>query len=163
MITAPDLFVGILTSAALSASGEEVQSAVVDDMLERLNRDGDLDSQIARSRATRKEAGDFGMEIASALLIPVLIEAAKGLWAAYVKKLGEKAGGQLAELTYNQAAKLVNWLWTGEERDRTEVDFDGLLRAAASRHGLCPEQVEVLVLAVRSPEMRAALEVQTKV
>lgn len=163
MATAPDLFAGILTSAVLSASGEEVQSAVVDDMVERLNRDGDLDSQIAWSRAARKEAGDFGMEIASALLIPVLIEAAKGLWAEYVKKLGEKAGGQLAELTYKQAAKLVHWLWTGEERDRAEVDFDGLLRAAASRHGLSPEQVEALVIAVRSPEMRAALEAQTKV
>lgn len=163
MTTAPDLFIGILTSAALSASGEEVQAAVVDDMLERLDSDGDLDGQIARSRTTSKEAGDFGMEIASALLIPVLIEAAKGLWAAYVKKLGEKAGGQLAELTYKQAAKLANWLFTGEERDKAEADFDGLLRAAAGRHGLSPEQVEVLVSAVRSPEMRAALETQTKV
>lgn len=162
MATAIDLFAGALTAAVLSASGEDVQSAVVDDMVERLDRDGDLDTQIARYRVTRKEAGDFGMEIVGALLVPVLIDAAKGLWAAYVKKLSEQAGGQLADLTYKQAAKLLNWLWTGDVRDRVDTDFEGLLKVAASQRGLTPEQIETLVVAVRSPKMREILEAHTK-
>ncbi|WMY75606.1 hypothetical protein RHD99_06570 [Buttiauxella selenatireducens] len=163
MATTHDLFVGILASATLSASGETVQSDVVEDMLNRLDSDGDLDSQIERSLLTKKKkAGDFGMEIVGSLLIPVLIEASKGLWAAYLKKISEKAGAQLAELTYAQVAKLVNWLWTGEERSQAEIDFDRLLRVAGSRHGLSPEQVEALVIAVRSPEMKAAIDAQVE-
>ncbi len=162
MPSTQDLFAGILTSALLTASGEEVQSAVVDDMVEVLDRDGDLDSQIARSMEFRKEPGDFGMEIASALLVPVVIEAAKGLWAAYLKKLGEKAGGQLADLTFKQVSKLLQWLWTGEDYAQTQAAFNDCLRVAASQQGLSSEKVEALVAAVSSPELKAALEAKAK-
>ncbi|HEU6454774.1 MAG TPA: hypothetical protein VN201_04870 [Roseateles sp.] len=162
MAHTPDMFAGILTSAVLCAGGEDVQSAVVDDMVDGLERDGDLDSQIARSRKHRKEAGDFGMEIASALLVPVLIEAGKGLWAAYLKKLGEKAGGQLVDLTYQQVSKLVQWLFTGEERDQAQAAFNERLRAAAAQQGLSSEQVDALVAAVSSPALTAALDAKAK-
>lgn len=162
MATAPDLFAGIIASAALSVSGEEVQAAVVDDMMERIDRDGDLDSQIARSKRERRAAGDFGMELAGAILVPVLIEAAKGLWAAYLKKLGEKAGSKLADLTYEHTAKLLNWLWAGDEQQQVEADFEKLLRKAGDSQGLPMRQVDALVAAVRSPEMKAALQAQPK-
>ena len=162
MATAPDFFAGILTSAVLSASGEEVQAAVVDDMMERIDRDGDLDSQIARSKQQRRGAGDFGMELAGAILVPVLIEAAKGLWAAYLKKLGEKAGGKLADLTYEHAAKLLHWLWLGEEQAQVQADFEKLLRKAGDSQGMSSQQVDALVAAVRSPEMKVALQAPAK-
>lgn len=162
MATASDLFAGILASAALSASGEEVQAAVVDDMVTSLDRDGDLASQIARSTPPSKGAGDFGMELAGAILVPVLVEAAKGLWAAYLKKLGERAGGKLADLTYERAARLVQWLWSGDEKKQVEADFEQLLRKAADAQGLPSQQVDALVVAIRSPEMKSALEAQIK-
>lgn len=162
MATAPDFFAGILTSAALSASGEEVQAVVVDDMMERIDRDGDLESQIARSKQQRRAAGDFGMELAGAILIPVLIEAAKGLWAAYLKKLGEKAGGKLADLTYEHVAKLLHWLWAGDEQPLVEADFEMLLRKSGDSQGLSAPQVDALVAAMRSPEMKVALQAQAK-
>lgn len=162
MATAPDLFAGILTSAVLSVSGEEVQAAVVDDMMERINRDGDLDIQIARSKQQRRAAGDFGMELAGAILVPVLIEAAKGLWAAYLKKLSEKAGSKLADLTYEHAAKLLNWLWAEDEQPQVKADFERLLRKVGDSQRLSMQQVDALIAAVRSPEMTAALQAQAK-
>lgn len=162
MTAAPDLFAGILASAALSASGEEVQAAVVDDMVSNLAHDGDLASQIARATPPRKGAGDFGMELAGAILVPVLVEAAKELWAAYLEKLGEKAGGKLADLTYEHAAKLVQWLWSGDEKRQVEDDFEQLLRVAADAQGLSSQQVDALVMAVRSPGMKDALDTQSK-
>jgi hypothetical protein len=162
MNSASDAFAGILASAVLDASGEEVQAAVVDDMVERLDREGDLESQLAQAREVRKEAGDFGAEIAGAVIVPVLIEAAKALWAAYAKKLGEKVGGELADLTYKEVAKIVSWLWSGATRGQAELDFDALIRVSAGKHGLSSEQVEVLIAASRSPEMLKAIEARAQ-
>jgi hypothetical protein len=163
MITASDLFVGILTSATLSASGEEVQAAMVDDMVEQLAHDVDLCRQLERAQTRRRQAGDFGMEIAGAILVPVLMEAAKGLWAAYLKKLGEKAGGQLADLTFKQVAKLIHHLWAGEEQGHIQADFVELVKLAAGKQGMASEQIEALLVAIRSAEMQTALEAQAKV
>jgi hypothetical protein len=156
VVKVSDLFAGALTSAVLNARGDDVQAAVIDDMVDRLDTEGDLDKQLERAGSTRSQAGDFGMEIAGAIVIPVLVEAAKALWAAYVKKLSEKAADDLANLSYKQVVKLAHWLWSTESE--VSVAFEPLLRAAAAKRGLLPIQIEALLAAVHSPEMLAALE-----
>lgn len=158
MIKTSDSFAGVLTSVVLSVSGDDVQAAVIDDMVERLGTDGDLDRQLERANATGSRSGDFGMEIVGAIVVPVLVEAAKGLWAAYVKKLNEKVAGGLADLSYKQVVKLARWLWSSESGEQASAEFESLLRASATKRGLPPAQIEALIVAARSPEILAALE-----
>ncbi|WP_457325707.1 hypothetical protein, partial [Roseateles sp. P5_E11] len=68
----------------------------------------------------------------------------------------------LADTTYEHAAKLLNWLWSGDEQPQVKADFEKLLRKAGDTQGLSMQQVDALIAAMRSPEMNAALKAQAK-
>lgn len=124
MVYMLDMFVGILIFVVFCVGGEDVQLVVVDDMVDGLECDGDLDSQIVCLCKYCKEVGDFGMEIVSVLFVLVFIEVGKGLWVVYLKKFGEKVGGQFVDLIYQQVFKFVQWLFIGEECDQVQVVFN---------------------------------------
>lgn len=153
-----DEFAAVVTKAILQAGGDEIQVAVLDDIVEGSKVSGSLDASIAAVKTAKRRPGDFGMEIVGALLIPVLIEAAKQFWAAYVKKLAEKTGGDLAELTVTQAKDVARRIWTGEEAFVSVSDFETLVRSAAKREGLSAEQTDKLVRDLRNPSVANAFE-----
>ena len=91
------------------------------------------------------------------MLLPVLIEAGKELWSTYVKKLTDKAGDELATMTVNAVKMLGHRIWSGEEKAVSVTDYERLLRAAAAKQGLSPDQTEQLIAGLRDPELVHAL------
>ena len=83
----------------LRTSGDEIQSLLVRDLQDQVERGEPIADGIAALSQSERQAGDFGMEIAGTLLAPVLVQLLKDFWAGYLKKLGEGAGGALADAT----------------------------------------------------------------
>lgn len=107
-------------------------------------------------RHFERSGGDFGAEIIGPLLIPVLIEAGKQLWAAYLKDLTGKAASGLADLTANSVKGYLKRHWS-RDGDHVAAEYERLLRAAAATHGLSQEQIDELVAAVRGSGMARAI------
>ena len=103
-----------------------------------------------------RKGGDFGAEIIGPLVIPILIEAGKQLWAAYLKKLTEKAGNNLADLTVDGVKTIVRRQWAGPDGSAAE-DYEKLLREAASKQGLAQAQTDQLIAAVRGSQKRGEI------
>ncbi len=153
-----DEFAAWIAGAVLRSGGEDIQAEVLDDLVEKTGPAGSLETEIEAARKASKRPGDFGAEFIGAMLLPVLIEAGKELWAAYLKKLTEKAGEELAALTVDGVKMLAHRIWSGEEEAVTAADYEKLLRAAAAKQGLSPDQTDQLVARLRDPELARALK-----
>jgi hypothetical protein len=147
-MTAEEQFSIILTRQVLTDAGEDIQLAVLDEMVADEQKIS-LDKQLEQAKSHSKQAGDFGMEILGPMLISALIEAGKALWKAYLKKLEEKAAGKLADLTVDQAQNLVNAIWHKADAPVTKSDYETALRSVAEKDGLTEDQTEHLLAAIR--------------
>lgn len=137
-------------AGATLRSGEDEIGALTLDSLEQ-NSTETLDDELAKMGKFDRKGGDFGAEIIGPLVIPILIEAGKQLWAAYLKKLTEKAAAGLADATADTVKKLLKSEWTSN--DRTVSEYEILLRAEAAKQGLPEAQTEKLAEALRRPRM----------
>ena len=88
-----------LAGAWLRASGDEIQSLVVEDIQEQAQQGTTVMIALKSLAESKRQPGDFGMEIAGTLLAPVLIEFLKAFWASYLKRLAETAGKAVADAT----------------------------------------------------------------
>lgn len=153
-----DEFAAWIAGAVLRRSGEDIQAEVLDDLVQKTGPADSLETHIEAARTASKRAGDFGAEFIGAMLLPVLIEAGKELWAAYLKKLTENAGEQLAAMTVDGVKTLAHRIWSGEEKAVTAADYEKLVRVAAAKEGLSSEQTDILVAGLRDPELARALK-----
>jgi hypothetical protein len=152
-----DEFAAWIAGAVLRKSGEDIQAEVLDDLIQKTEASESLDTQMQTALATSHRPGDFGAEFVGAMVLPVLIEAGRGLWTAYTKTLTENAGEHLATITADSIKRLAHRIFSGEEKAVSREDYERFVRAAASRRGLSSEQTEVLVAALRDPELARAL------
>jgi len=160
MLQDGEQFAAALTDLVLRADDEDIQAEVLGDLMQRAERSGSLDVEIARSREVGRRSGDFGMEIVGPLLIPILIEAGKHLWAAYVKELGDKAASGAATATVDGARALVRRMWRGDEVPVGPAQFEAAVRAAAAKEGLPANETDALVARLRAERVVAALRQQ---
>lgn len=93
------------------------------------------------------------MEIVGALLVPILVEAGRQLWTAYVKRLAERAGGDLADLSLSAMKGLAARIWSGQEPSAKLAELEALVRDAARKEGLTPADVETLVAKLHDPKV----------
>lgn len=145
-----------IAGATLRAGQHEIDALALDDLARQAQNSGDLDRQLAEMRRFDRKGGDFGAEIVGAILIPILIEAGKQLWAAYVKKLADKAAGALADATSDGVAELVKRHWHGSTDDAAQ-EFASIIRDVGARHKLPQAQVDELIAALQSPAMAKEL------
>lgn len=152
-----------LAEATLISGGQEVSAFVVSDIKDQVAAGGTLDTALQNIQAFDRKPGDFGAEIIGALIVPVVIEAAKQLWASYLKELtqqvnemAQQGGKQLASMTIDSAKALVRRVWTDEPEISTR--YATLVRAEAERQGLPSEQIELLVNAITSPALAERLK-----
>lgn len=144
-----DEFAGWMAAATLRTADEEIQAIFLDDVLEQAREGQGLDRALADASKSERRPGDFGMEIAGSLLVPVLIEAGRQFWAIYIKKLAEKGADKLSEATIASLKRMVKKAWSGED---TEVrdDLARLIRVAGEKQGLQAEAIEKLVSAIQA-------------
>lgn len=152
-----DEFAGWIAGATLRSADEEVQAVFLDDVLDQARERQDLDSVLAGTLESERQPGDFGMEIAGALLVPVLIEAGRQLWAIYIRKLAEKSADKLSDVTITGLKRMVKSTWSGEDKDVRD-DFANLIRVAGEKHGLEPDVIEKLVSAIQAESFANELQ-----
>jgi|GEM_PF-5546390 hypothetical protein len=153
---AEEQFALALTHAVLTVAEEDVQLAVLEEMVAEAPTKA-LDLQLSEARIAGKQAGDFGMEIVGPMLISALLEAGKALWGLYVKKLGEKAAGKLADTTVDGVNKISRAIWHDKDSAITVADYEGALRNAARAEGLSSEQTDRLVAAITGDAIKKVL------
>jgi hypothetical protein len=137
-----------IASATLRAGDQEVAALTLDELAREAGKTGDLEKGLSAMRQFDKRGGDFGAEIIGPLLIPILIEAGKQLWSSYLKKVTDRAAGQMADLTVDGIKAFVRRQWK-DSGDSAEVEYEKLLRAAAAKQGLPQAQTDELVATLR--------------
>ena len=106
-------------------------------------------------RSFDRRPGDFGVEFVGPLLLPIVVEAARQLWASYLKGLTDKGGAQLATMTVEAVKGLIKHIWSQEKNLSSR--YAALLRAEAERQGLPTDQIERLVRTVSGPALEEEL------
>ena len=157
-MTNEDAFAAIITDAVLRAGDEDIQAYVLEDLVKNTTASKDLETTIAEMRSMERRQGDFGMEIVGSLLLPVLVEAAKQLWSAYVKRLSKKTGETLADYTLDGIKAVARRIWKGEETATSVDEFEELVLQAAEKEGLSAEQTNGIVEALRSARVKDELD-----
>jgi len=147
-MTESDYIASRIAVAILQGAGREIEALNLEAMAERAG-DRTLDDLSRQAAATETRS----LEVAGALIVPIAIEAARQLWAAYQKKFLEEAGADAAKATL---AKLKRWLSTPEAEAATDrgAPLAAAIRQVGQERGLEPEDIEALVAAT-TPERLA--------
>jgi hypothetical protein len=151
-MTNEDQFAALITGGILRAGGEDIQAQVLDELVQSAGS-ATLQERIAEGRKLERRPGDFGMEIIGALIVPILVEATTQFWTAYVKRMTEKAGSDLADLSLSSIRKLALRIWRGEEDNANLSELESLVREVARKEGLQPQQIDSLVAKVRDAKV----------
>jgi hypothetical protein len=145
-----------LAHAWLQASGQEVQAILVEDLRDQAASGTPLSESIDALGSSRRQAGDFGMEIAGALLAPVLVELLKEFWSAYVKKLAEDLAGKLADASTSGLKSLFLSALARDDGDAVPDLVKRVHRLAADKK-ISRQDADRLVAALRNPKLAQEL------
>lgn len=141
-----------LAGATLRSADREIDALTLDDLSRQVQQNGNLESELEEMRRFDRRGGDFGAEIIGAVVIPILIEAGKQLWAAYLKKLTDKAAGKLADVTADEVSALITRTWS-TPGDDSRASYERILQAEAAKQGLSQSQTEGLIAALNQRRM----------
>jgi hypothetical protein len=147
-----------LAAGVLRSSDQEIEAM----SLEAIAADageGQLDRAIDEAKKSEQRGGALGMEIAGALIVPVLIEAARQFWAAYQKEFLEKAGKSAADATLAQLKKWFRGASANEKQAATE-NLAQAIRATGKKRKLKADDIEALVAATAPERLDKALATQ---
>lgn len=156
-MTNDEEFAALIAGALLKASQNDVQAQLLTELKRKAEASGSLEAELIAAKLTRKRAGDFGAEFIAAALIPILIEAGRQFWAAYSKKVAEGAADALGDLTIEKLKALIARIWSKDEKLVSVDDFSKLVRAAAEKEKLAPDQIDRLIQTIYSDGMRREL------
>lgn len=144
-----------LALASLKATDRNIEAmaleAIADDPTTT-----DLDAAIADATRSDVKAGAFGMELTAAVLVPVLVEAAKQFWSAYSRKLAEKSGEELAEWTIT---KFKAWILRAEAAEKSDVreKLVDRIRSVGTERAMSVEDIDAIVTAMTTEKLSKAL------
>lgn len=144
-----DQAAAMLASIVLRANDREIEAMT----LEAIANDpetSDLDASVKDASQSEARAGAFGMEVAGALIVPILIEAGRQFWKAYSEKLMEKAGEDVAGWTIS---KFKDWFLGAESAEKSKVQdqLADKIRSVGQERGMSSDDIEA-ILATLSPE-----------
>lgn len=143
-------------AAGILRSGDFEIEAVTLEAMAADATPGGLDAALKASEKSEMRGGALGMEILGAIVVPVLIEAAKQFWASYQKELIEKTGKSAAEATL---AGLKKWFFDAPPEDKSLISeklADTIARVGEARK-LRAEDIEALIAATAPDRLEAGL------
>lgn len=141
-----------LAAATLRSADREIDALTLDDLARQAQQSGDLERELDAMRRFDRRGGDFGAEIVGAVVIPILIEAGKQLWAAYLKKLTDKATGKLADVTAEEVSAFIKQTWS-TNGDDSRASYERILQEEAAKQGLSQSQTDGLIAALNQRRM----------
>ena len=147
-----------LANAWLRASGDEIQSLVVEDLREQIEEGRSMADGLNSLSHSERQAGDFGMEIAGTLLAPVLVELLKDFWTGYFKKLGESAGGAAADATTERVKDWFLSILHKKEDDKVLADLRDKVERLAAQKKLTRKEAARLIETLHGPSLAKELE-----
>ncbi|MCP3417929.1 hypothetical protein NLM16_27865 [Bradyrhizobium brasilense] len=150
-MTEQDDFAVWLAGAVLRTDDRDVAALALQDIASQAG-ELELDAKLDEMRKFNRAGGDFGAEIIGPLLIPILVEAAKQLWAAYLKKIAEKTAGALADVTAKTVKDLIRAAWSSDNVVLTS-ELEAHIRAAATEQNLPQEELDRLIASLRNPKL----------
>jgi hypothetical protein len=145
----------VFAAAILRGSGREIEAL----SLEAIAADtgpGGLDQALTESSQSETRGGAFGMEIAGALILPLVIDAVRQVWKAYSGELIKKIGTSAADATISQ---LTSWFRRSPAEDLQQI-ADRLaeaIRTAGVERGLATADIDALVAATAPEKLSDAL------
>ena len=146
-----------LANGWLRASGDQIQGLLVEDLQAQVAQGTPLSLAVAALKKPERRAGDFGMEIAGTLLAPVVVELLKDFWSGYLKKLGESAGGAVAEATTSRAkAWFLSLLHKKEDRSAL-TELEKKVNQLADHKKLSRKEATRLLEALGNPALAKEL------
>jgi len=146
-----------LANAWLRASGDSIQSLVVEDLQEQIEQGKSMTDGLSSLMTSQRQAGDFGMEIAGTLLAPVLVELLKDFWSGYLKKVGESAGGAVAEATTKRVKDWFLSILHSKEDDKVLADLRRKVDRLAAQKKLTRKEAARLLEALHGPKLAQEL------
>jgi hypothetical protein len=135
--------------AWLQVSGFTAQSLVVTDVQDQVEQGKPLDKVLAEVPAPKKHAGDFGIEIVGSLLAPIVIGLLKDFWSGYLKKLSDKAEGDLADATVGKLKSVFAKSLADKNEDAYAILKSDLERLE-KENKLTPKQAQSLLETLQS-------------
>ena len=154
-MTEDDQAAAILASVVLRANDREIEAMT----LEAIAHDPestDLDASIRDASQSEARAGAFGMEVAGALIVLILIEAGRQFWKAYSEKLMEKAGEDLAGWTIS---KFKDWFLGAENAEKSKVknQLADKIRSVGEDRGLSSDDIDAILATLSTENLSEAL------
>lgn len=139
------------------ASGDEAQGLLIEDLQEQVAQGSTLSDGLAAISTSERQPGDFGMEIAGSLLAPILVELLKDFWSGYLKKLGENAGGALADSTTKRAKEWFLSLLHKKEDHSALSEIERKINQMAELKKLSKRETTRLLETLRNPKLAEEL------
>jgi len=154
-MTEDDQAAAILASVVLRANDREIEAMT----LEAIAHDPetiDLDASIRDASQSEARAGAFGIEVAGALIVPILIEAGRQFWKAYSEKLMKKAGEDLAGWTIS---KFKHWFLGAESTEKSKVkdQLADKIRSVGEERGLSSDDIDAILATLSTKNLSEAL------
>lgn len=145
----------VIAAAVLRGSDREIEALTLEALASEADLTG-IDQALAEAARSEKRGGAFGMEIVGAILIPVLIEAARQFWQSYSKNLVDKLGSSAAEATL---ARFRGWFLNAPANEQREA-ADRLaiaIRTEGAKRGLAEIDIDALIAATAPEKLSTAL------
>ncbi|MGF9567542.1 hypothetical protein [Neorhizobium sp. JUb45] len=117
---------------------------------------GGLDTALKASEKSDVRGGALGMEILGAIVVPVLVEAAKQFWASYQKELIEKTGKSAADATL---VAIKKWFFGAPPEDKSLISqkLANAITLAGEARKMKVADIEALIAATAPERLEAAL------
>lgn len=139
--------------AVLKSSGLAIQSQVLDDIQAQVKGGTSLEEAVSSVQKFERRAGDSGIEIVGALLLPVLLEGFKQFWSTYVKKLSDQAADAAASATTAKLKQLLTNAFKDERRDELLTNLEHAVRDVCKRRGADEDEIKEILAIVKSPQV----------
>lgn len=154
-MTEDDQAAAILASVVLRANDREIEAMALEAIVNDPET-SDLDASIRDASKSEARAGAFGMEVAGALIVPILIEVGRQFWKAYSEKLMEKAGEDLAGWTIS---KFRNWFLGAESTEKSKIQdqLADKIRSVGQERGLSNEDIDAILVTLSTENLSEAL------
>jgi len=145
----------------LQSSGDKIQSLVVEDLQEQAVGGTPVSEALASLAKSKRQPGDFGMEIAGTLLAPVLVEFLKTFWASYLKTLAEDTAKAVATATTQSIKALFVSVLHKDKDGPVTADLRGGIADLVARGKLTHQEAARLLTALNGAELPKALSAET--
>jgi len=145
----------VFAAAILRGSDREIEALSLEAMASDAGPGG-LDQALTQASRSEIRGGAFGMEIAGAIIVPLLVDVVRQVWNAYSGELVKTIGKSGADLT---VAHLKHWFQRAPTQEKLPFSeqLASAIRSAGAERGLSAADIDALVQATAPEKLSVTL------